>query len=197
MLDREADQEKSRFEKLRRSLALAMMGRWNRLLPTDEMLADRWVKAKFLEAGDGSSVYENVYVFGRPKIGKDVWIGPLVILDATGGLEIGDGCDISSGVMIYTHTTHLRVVSERKLDVVKKPVKIGKHTYIGSGVIILPDVTIGDHCIIGAGAVVTKDIPSYSIAVGVPAKVVGKVEIHEDGQVELKYSNGNDGEETC
>ena len=52
------------------------------------------------------------------------------------------------------------------------PVKIGDDVWIGGRVIILPGVTIGNGCIIGAGAVVTKDIPPYSVAVGVPAKVV-------------------------
>ena len=37
---------------------------------------------------------------------------------------------------------------------------------------IMPGVHIGDGCVIGAGAVVTKDIPAYSVAVGVPAKVI-------------------------
>ncbi len=40
--------------------------------------------------------------------------------------------------------------------------------------IVLPGVNIESGCVIGAGAVVTKDIPPYSIAIGVPAKVVGK-----------------------
>ena len=44
--------------------------------------------------------------------------------------------------------------------------------WIGGRVIILPGVTIGHGSIIGAGAVVTRDIPPYSVAVGVPAKVV-------------------------
>lgn len=52
------------------------------------------------------------------------------------------------------------------------PVTIGNDVWIGSRVTIMPGVTIGDGCIIGAGAVVTKDIPPYSVAVGVPAKVI-------------------------
>jgi acetyltransferase-like isoleucine patch superfamily enzyme len=49
---------------------------------------------------------------------------------------------------------------------------IGKNTFIGVGAIILPGVNIGDEVIIGAGAVVTKDIPSNTIAVGNPARVI-------------------------
>ena len=54
----------------------------------------------------------------------------------------------------------------------RKGIKIGKDCWIGSGVKILDGVTIGDGCIIAAGAVVNKDIPEYSIAGGIPARVI-------------------------
>ena len=56
------------------------------------------------------------------------------------------------------------------------PVTIGEDCWIGGGATLCPGVTIGDRCIIGAGSVVTKDIPSDSIAVGNPAKVIRKNE---------------------
>lgn len=52
------------------------------------------------------------------------------------------------------------------------PVKIGKNTWIGEGVVIMPGVTIGEGCVIGANSVVTKSIEKHSMAVGVPAKVI-------------------------
>jgi phosphonate metabolism protein (transferase hexapeptide repeat family) len=51
---------------------------------------------------------------------------------------------------------------------------LGHDIWIGHGAIILPGVTVGTGAVIGAGSVVTKDIPPYSIAVGVPAKVIKK-----------------------
>ena len=54
----------------------------------------------------------------------------------------------------------------------QKPVLIGNDVWLGRRVLIMPGVHIGDGCIIGAGAVVTKDIPPYSVAGGVPAKVL-------------------------
>ncbi len=53
-----------------------------------------------------------------------------------------------------------------------KPVRIGDNVWIGGSVTILPGVTIGDNVTIGAGSVVTKNIPSNSIAVGNPCKVI-------------------------
>lgn len=55
-------------------------------------------------------------------------------------------------------------------------VTIGNNVFIGGRSIILYDVKIGDNVIIGAGSVVTRDIPSGSVAVGCPAKVIGKFE---------------------
>lgn len=53
-----------------------------------------------------------------------------------------------------------------------QPIKICDGAHIGIGAIIMPGVTIGEGAVVGAGAVVTKDVPPYSIAVGVPAKVI-------------------------
>ncbi len=49
---------------------------------------------------------------------------------------------------------------------------IGDDVWLGAGAVVLDGVKVGKGCIIGAGAVVTKDLPDYSIAAGVPAKVI-------------------------
>ena len=59
-------------------------------------------------------------------------------------------------------------------------ITIGSNVFIGMGSVILPGVTIGDNCVIGAGAVVTRDIPSGSVAAGVPAKVIKTTEQYYD-----------------
>ncbi|MGU3238948.1 DapH/DapD/GlmU-related protein [Photobacterium damselae] len=53
--------------------------------------------------------------------------------------------------------------------------KIGNDVWIGGNASILPGVTIGDRVVIGAGSVVNKDIPSDSIAVGNPCRVIKKL----------------------
>lgn len=108
-----------------------------------------------LEIGDNSGVGIDSEVYGPVKIGQNVMMGPEVVI-YTGGHR-HDRTDIT--------------MIEQGDDVVK-PVVIGNDVWIGRRVMIMPGVTVGDGCIIGAGAVVTKDIPPYSIAAGVPAKVV-------------------------
>lgn len=166
---------RSLFAKIRRLFADETSKKWDRVLPTDEMMADRWEKAKILGFGEGTNIYENAYVYGKPKIGKDTWIGPFVLLDGTGGLEIGDNCSISSGAHIYTHAVQEWVVSEGKKPKTHAPVKIGDYVAIGANATVLPGVEIGDHTIVGAGAVVTESIPPRSVAVGVPAKVTREI----------------------
>lgn len=63
-------------------------------------------------------------------------------------------------------------------------VLIGEGSWIGENVCII-GAKIGKHCIIGANAVVNKDIPDYSIAVGVPAKVVKKYDFNIKGWVRV------------
>mgnify|MGYP003491188605 CR=1 FL=1 len=52
-------------------------------------------------------------------------------------------------------------------------VRIGESSWIGENVCVI-GASVGRHCVIGANSVVTKDIPDYSVAVGVPAKVIKK-----------------------
>ena len=55
-----------------------------------DYFTDRWERARFEGFGDGTSVYDNVLVVGDVRVGCHCWIGPNVVLDGSGGLEIGD-----------------------------------------------------------------------------------------------------------
>ena len=59
-------------------------------------------------------------------------------------------------------------------ELVNKPVTIEDNVWIGCHVVVLKGVTIGTGSLIAAGSVVTKDVPPYSIAGGIPAKVIGQ-----------------------
>jgi acetyltransferase-like isoleucine patch superfamily enzyme len=55
-------------------------------------------------------------------------------------------------------------------------VHIGDESWLGHGCVVLPGVTIGRHSVVAAGAVVTNDVPDYSVAAGVPARVIKTLE---------------------
>lgn len=145
--------------------------KFNRVLPIGDYLSDRWEKAKYLNFGEGSSIYDSSLVLGSVKVGKKCWIGPFTILDGSGGeLVIGDNCDISAGVQIYTHDTVARVIYNK--EITKGDVIIGDNCYIGPNAIIQKGITIGDYVIIGANSFVNKNVPSYSKMAGTPAKLI-------------------------
>lgn len=59
------------------------------------------------------------------------------------------------------------------------PIHIGENCWLGAGVIVVPGITIGDNVVIGASSVVTKDIPSNSVAMGTPCRVVRQINDHD------------------
>ncbi|KAL3419389.1 maltose O-acetyltransferase [Phlyctema vagabunda] len=96
----------------------------------------------------------------------------LKIFDS-GIVTIGDFVWIAPDVSIHTDSHAVDPVERREKSILfAKPVTIESDCWIGAAVRIMPGVRIGRGCTIGAGAVVTKDIPAYSLAVAVPAKVV-------------------------
>lgn len=132
----------------------------------------------------------HAWVIGDPQIGDGTWIGAFTVLDGSGGLRIGRGCDISSGVQIYTHSSARRCVSGRQHPAVERaPVTIGDHVFLGAGAVINMGVTIGDSAVVGAGAVVTKDVPARTVVTGVPARPVAQVVLDGD-RVEFTTATG-------
>ena len=150
---------------------------WNRSLPFAEGLSDRWERARELGFDEGTSVFDSVHILGDVSVGKQVWIGPYVMLDGSGApLVVGDHCDISAGVHIYTHDTALRCVSLGEAPIVTGTVNIGSGTYIGSQAVVAAGVDIGSRCVIGANSFVNADVPDRSIVGGSPARLLGRVE---------------------
>ena len=165
-----------------------MRARWNRDLPFSELVFDRWERARELGFGARASIYHDSYVYGDVTVGDDTWIGPHTMLDGSGGLRIGHHCSISTGVQIYTHDTVAWAVSGGRAEPERAAVTIGDCCYIGAGAIVTKGVTIGEHSVIGAGAVVNRDIPPYTVAVGVPCRPIGRVEVDAAGVVTIVHN---------
>jgi len=94
---------------------------------------------------------------------------PGIYIQANNGIIIGSNVGFGAGTKIissiHSHENHSRHDKA-------SPIIIGNNVFVGANSVILPDVKIGDNVVIGAGSVVVKDIPSNSIAVGNPCKVV-------------------------
>lgn len=111
-------------------------------------------------------------------IGSDCNIGEYCHITAIKKITIGDG--LLTGRFVYIgDNAHGGLLWEeadippaRRHLISKGEIKIGRNVWIGDKATILGGVTIGDNAIIGAGSIVTHDIPSDSMAAGVPAKVV-------------------------
>lgn len=98
-------------------------------------------------------------------IGRDVRISMGARLDKTNpkGIHIGDFTAITSGAAILTHDFVNRLHTD---------VHIGRNCFIGYGAIVLPGVRIGDSVIVTGNSVVGRDVPSNSVVMGNPARVV-------------------------
>lgn len=129
-------------------------------------------------------VADDDFIINQPfrcDYGKQISIGRrffanfnFVVLDEA-PVTIGDDCFIGPNVSVYTACHSTDPVERNTRQEWAKPVTIGNNVWIGGSVTILPGVTIGDNVTIGAGSVVVGDIPSDTVAVGNPCKVIKHV----------------------
>lgn len=142
--------------------------------------------------------YSHVSQLRRAQIGPGVAMSPNVALRNGERIAIGAGAHVGAYCSLWAGDTSGRITLGRKAllgpevfitasnyrtaagtPVMDQPrdeadVVIGDDVWLGARVIVLPGVTVGDGCVVGAGSVVTKDLEPGSIAVGSPARVVGR-----------------------
>lgn len=153
------------------------------------------IKGK-VHIGSGSLIEQNVVVIGNVDIGDSTVIGSCTILSTApkGFLKIGNDVQINSFSVLgasekveirdhcifapYIQITDASHGFEEPEDLIKhaafatSPVTIENNVWLGSGVVILKGVTVGEGAVVGAKALVTKSVPSFSIAYGIPARVM-------------------------
>jgi acetyltransferase-like isoleucine patch superfamily enzyme len=145
-----------------RGVSLVAQGDRGQIVLQNKVMLDRGVDIKTCDGG-------------QIKIGRETMLGPYTCVAGDGDIEIGEYCMIASHCGIYAnqHIFSDRTVPMVLQGVTTKGIVIEDDCWLGTGVKVMDGVHIGRGSVIGAGAVVTKDIPPYSIAVGVPAKVIG------------------------
>ena len=130
----------------------------------------------FKHIGKKVNIQKGVY-FGKGNkvsIGKYSGIGEDSRLMQADEIIIGDDVIIGQQLMIATHNHNFDNLNQliRLQGGITNPVKIENNVWIGARVTILCGVKIGEGSVIAAGSVVVKNIPSFTIAGGVPAKVI-------------------------
>jgi maltose O-acetyltransferase len=132
----------------------------------------------FKRCGKGANIERGAY-FGLGRgviVGSNSGIGINARFYGVGEITIGNNVIMGPDVAILTENHRFADVTQpiggQGKDVA--PVVIEDDVWIGIRVIVLPGVTIGRSSVIAAGAVVTRDIPAFSIAAGVPARVIGR-----------------------
>lgn len=109
------------------------------------------------------------------EIGNDVGIAANAFISVRGKVKIGNSTIFGPGVKLFSEN---HVFKDKDTPIylqgaTRQGIEIGEDCWLGADAIILDGVTIGNGCVIAAGAVVNKDVPDYSIAGGVPAKIIG------------------------
>lgn len=114
------------------------------------------------------------------KLGSRCYIGHHNFLEASNGLTIEDGCQVTTFCTITTHSSHTSIrlygynyAGGDMIGYLKGKVHIGKFTFVGPHSTIMPGTKIGKGCLISAYSYVQGDFPDFSIIAGNPAKVVG------------------------
>ena len=147
---------------------------------------------KLLTIGPRSTLAPNVSLRNgeRIVIGAGTQIGEHVFLwagDEEGRIRIGDDCRFAPGVFVTASDYGLQPdakIHEQERN--ERDVVIGNDVWLGAQVFVGAGVSIGDGSVVSAGSVVTKSLPSGSVAVGVPARIVRRCEDYapEDTQAE-------------
>lgn len=133
-----------------------------------------------MEIGDNSRIDDFCVVSGNIKIGRNVHITPqCLVAGGIPGIEIGDFIALAYGVKVFAQSddysgltmTNSTVPKEFKTEIMA-PVKIGRHSIIGAGSIIMPGVNIGEGNAIGANSLVLRSTQDWQIYAGSPVKKI-------------------------
>jgi acetyltransferase-like isoleucine patch superfamily enzyme len=146
---------------------------------------------------DSSTSFNNVIIQDNVKVGKrcSIYGGPgnqleihqnsyigmnTIINGFAAKIIIGMNVSIAQNVNVMADSgPNASPPLQRIFPIIKGPVKIGNHCWIGAGAIIMPDVTLGDYCIVAANSFVTKSFSAFSVIGGTPARILRELSDEE------------------
>ena len=154
--------------------------------------------------GEGAIVHRDCWIqttvsddkeaSAKLRIGAGAGIGMGACISAAREIVIGDYVLMGRNVYISDHAHAFEDVAvpimNQGLNAIA-PVSIGRETWLGQNVVVLPGVTIGRHCVIGANSVVNSSIPDLSVAVGAPARVIKRYNREAGAWERVKERSGS------
>jgi Carbonic anhydrases/acetyltransferases, isoleucine patch superfamily len=147
------------------------------------------------EIHESCFIAENATVIGKVQIGRksSVWFGAVIRGDED-SISIGERSNVQDNAVLHCDTGHTIKIGDFVTvghNAIVHGAAIGDNVLIGMGAIVMNGVEIGENSMIGAGAVCTENmiIPSGSVVVGVPAKIIKNAEEQNKSLIE---SNAND-----
>lgn len=169
-------------------------GKQIRLGPYVRIGAMTFLDTPHIEIGEGTKINEQVFVGGlqfpdsRISIGRNCTIMQLSFINPARPIVIGDGCAIGGHCLIFTHASSLNHFEGYPADFA--PIEIGNGVGLAWRVFVLPGAKIGDGTMVGANSLVSGTLPPCAMAVGFPARVVGRPpvfpkQVPDEGKTEL------------
>jgi acetyltransferase-like isoleucine patch superfamily enzyme len=136
-----------------------------------------------LDVGAGVLLEPGVWITApgdaRVRIGAGSFLNLGVMVASQQLVEIGESCMLANGCFVsdanHRHDDPDKPITWQGFET-KGPTRIGDNCWLGANVVVTSGVTIGERCVVGANSVVTHDIEPFSIAAGLPARVIKRVE---------------------
>jgi acetyltransferase-like isoleucine patch superfamily enzyme len=161
-------------------LADLVSGLWRRVMAPRMIYGVRGADGQ-MRAHSRISTHTVVEVPQQLALGDHVFIGHFNFIDASGGLTIGEGCQITNHVSVLTHSSHiaLRVCGRaywghaQPPGLVRAPTVLGPYCFIGAHAVIAPGTVLGRGVLVKAYSYVSGRVPDFAVVEGQPARVVG------------------------
>jgi acetyltransferase-like isoleucine patch superfamily enzyme len=145
-----------------------------------------------IKIGDNTRIASNVKIFGAKEhqleIGEGSYVGKNAFIEGFNAkVKIGNYVSFAPNVNLISGSgPNASTVMQKIFPIVRGPVTIGDHTWIGGNSTIMPNVSIGNYCVVAANSFVNQSFPDYSIIGGTPAKLIRTL---TPSEIETLHSN--------